>query len=110
MREERQTSSDRDVARVSQELAARLRARNVAVHDDDTPDQIVEIIEAVETFETAVQAAGGDLMVDEPPRSGTAQPDDARFLLPVRRDDESAAAFVKRLDAACRVARGDASS
>ena len=107
MREERQTSSDRDVARVSQELAARLRARNVAVHDDDTPEGILAIVEAVENFETAVQAAGGDLMVDEPPRSGTAQPDDARFLLPTRGDDESATAFVKRVDAACRVARSD---
>ena len=107
MREERQTSSDRDLARVSQELTARLRARNVAVHDDDTPENILEIIEAVETFELTVQAAGGDLMVDEPPRSGTAQPDDARFLLPARGDDESATAYVKRLDAACRVARGD---
>jgi len=107
MREERQTSTDRDVARVSQELASRLRARNVAVHDDDAPGHILEMVEAVERFETTVQAAGGDLMVDEPPRAGTAQPDDARFLLPTRGDDESAMAFVKRLDAACRVARGD---
>ena len=108
MREESQTSTDRDVARVSQELAARLRTRNVAVHDRDTPDDILAMVEAVENFETAVQAAGGDLMVDEPPASGTAQPDVARFLVPRRGDDESATAFVRRLDAACRAAAEEA--
>ncbi|HYC52359.1 MAG TPA: hypothetical protein VEB19_14705 [Gemmatimonadaceae bacterium] len=107
MREERQTSTERDVARVSEELAARLRSRNVTVHDSDSPDSILAMVEAVESFEQAVQAAGGDLMVDEPPASGTAQPDDARFLLPPRGDDESAAAYVKRLDAATRSALSD---
>jgi broad specificity phosphatase PhoE len=91
---------NRDLARVSQELAARLRTRGVAVHDDDAPDAIVLVSEAVETFERAVQSRGGDLMVDEPPRNHAGEPDDPHFLLPTRADDESASAYAARLSAA----------
>ena len=91
---------DRDLARVSQELATRLRARGVAVHDDDSPDAIVLVSEAVEVFERAVQSRGGDLMVDEPPRNHAGEPDDPHFLLPTRADDESASAYATRLAAA----------
>lgn len=90
---------NRDLARVSQDLAGRLRARGVAVHDDDSPDGIVLLVEAVEVFERAVEARGGDLMVDEPPLNHAGQPDDPHFLLPVRADDESASAYATRLGA-----------
>jgi len=89
-----------EVARVAQELGNRLRARGITVHDADSPYEVEQLVEAVEEFEAAVEAAGGDLMVDEPPTHGSAQPDDPRFLLPTRADDESIAQFVKRLRAA----------
>jgi broad specificity phosphatase PhoE len=92
--------TDRDVARVSQELAGRLRARGVTVHDDDTSEALVRILEGVEAFERAVEARGGDLMVDEPPAHHAGQPDDPHFLLPSRGDDESFAAYTGRLAAA----------
>ena len=91
---------DRDVARVAQELADRLRTRGIAVYESDSPDDIERLIEVVEEFENAVEARGGDLMMDEPPNHGIAQPDDPRFLLPSRAADESATAYVKRLSAA----------
>jgi hypothetical protein len=97
--------SDRDITRVSQELTGRLRARGVAVHDDDSPDAIVRILEGVEAFERAVEAHGGDLMMDEPPENRAAQPDDPQFLLPRRGDDESFVAYVGRLAAATAVIR-----
>ena len=92
--------NDRDLARVSEELAGRLRARGVAVHEDDTPEAIVALVEAVEAFEAAVEAHGGDLMMDEPPARHAGQPDDPHFLIPARGDDESFAQYRARLVAA----------
>ena len=97
--------TDRDVARVSQELAGRLRARGVTVHDDDSPEAIVALVEAVETFERAVEAHGGDLMMDEPPAHHAGQPDDPHFLLPPRGDDESFSQYIARLAAATAAIR-----
>jgi hypothetical protein len=94
-----------DVARVSQEIGSRLRARGIAVHDSDSPDDLVRLLEEVEKFEQIVQDAGGDLMVDEPPRHGAPQPDDSRFLLPTRTADESLANYLKRLATATQAAR-----
>jgi hypothetical protein len=101
------TSDDwsRDVARVSQEMASRLRARGVAVYDSDSPDDLLRLVERIEEFERAVEAHGGDLMVDEPPTGGAAQPDDPHFLLPTRAADESVANYVKRLRAATAAVR-----
>jgi hypothetical protein len=97
--------SDRDRARVAEELEGRLLARGVAVRDDDSPEGIVALVEAVEAFERAVEAGGGDLMMDEPPPHHAGQPDDPHFLLPPRADDESAPQYRARLDAATAAIR-----
>ncbi len=91
---------NRDVARVAQEMASRLRARGIEVYDADSPDDIVRLVESVEEFERAVESHGGDLMVDEPPSRGAAQPDDPHFLLPTRAADESVSNYITRLSAA----------
>jgi hypothetical protein len=91
---------DSDVERVARDLAGRLRQRGVDVRDDETPEDIVRLLEGVEAFERAVQARGGDLMMDEPPAHGSVQPDDPEFLLPTRAADESASAYLDRLTAA----------
>ena len=96
---------DSEVTRVSQDLAGRLRQRGVAVGDDESPEDIVALLEGVEAFERAVQAGGGDLMVDEPPAHGAVQPDDPEFLLPSRAADESADAYLGRLAAATQAIR-----
>lgn len=95
-----------EIARVSQNIAGRLRTLGVTVRDDESPDDIVRLLEGVEAFERAVQSKGGDLMVDEPPARGTVQPDDPDFLLPKRADDESASAYLVRLEAATHAVRG----
>ena len=100
MTQERANEWNSDVARVSQELTSRLRARGIEIEASDSPDDVIVLLEAVEAFEEAVEAQGGDLMVDEPPTSGKAQPDDRHFLLPVRAADESGSRYVKRLGAA----------
>lgn len=96
---------DPDVARISQEMAGRLRARGVAVYDSDSPDDVLHLVEEVEEFERAVESRGGDLMVDEPPAKGAAQPDDPHFLLPTRAADESVANYMRRLRAAIAAVR-----
>lgn len=94
-----------DVARVSQEIASRLQTRGISVQDGDSPDDLRQLLERVEEFEEVVLAGGGDLMVDEPPSRSAPQPDDRRFLLPKRGDDESVSNFLKRLQAATEAAR-----
>lgn len=89
--------NDDDIARVSQDIAGRLHALGVETRDDESPEAIVRILEAVEKFEQAVVAQGGDLMMDEPPANQAGQPDDPHFLLPSRAADESADGYARRL-------------
>jgi len=91
---------DREINRVAQDIAGRLRQRGVAMHDDESPEEIVLLLEQVEAFERAVESHGGDLMVDEPPADGSRQPDDPAFLIPSRAADETATAYLNRLIAA----------
>jgi len=90
-------SPDAERDRVARDIAGRLFTRGIDVRDDDSNDDVTAIEEAVERFESRVQAAGGDLMVDEPPRGQKGQPDESRFRLPLRRADESATHYVDRL-------------
>jgi hypothetical protein len=96
------SSRDRDLQRVTEALAGRLRTRGIDVSDIDDPADVESVMAAVEAFERAVTAAGGDLMVDEPPTGAKAspQPDNPAFLLPTRRADESIARYIARLDEA----------
>jgi hypothetical protein len=93
-------SRDRDRDRVAQEMTGRLTTRGVEVRDSDGRDDVTRMADAVERFEEQVSALGGDLMVDEPPTGHEGRPDDERFRLPLRRADESAAAYARRLDQA----------
>jgi hypothetical protein len=92
-----------DFSRATEETTRRLLSRGIEIHDADSPDDLVRIIDAVEAFERAVIARGGDLMVDEPPPTKPGQPDDPHFLLPLRAADDSATAYARRLAAATRV-------
>jgi hypothetical protein len=96
---------NRDILRVTEEITGRLRARGIEVNDTDTPDDVVRMLEALETFEAAVERAGGDLMVDEPPSNQHGEPDDSHFLLPRRSADESALAYAQRLTTATTTIR-----
>ena len=90
---------------VTAEVAARLRARGVQLTGDETSEQIVSVLEAVERFERAVEAEGGDLMVDTRPAR---EPDNPDFVLPQRAADESIAAYIRSIDEATeRVRRSE---
>jgi hypothetical protein len=96
-RNTRPSSDDAERDRVARDMAGRLFTRGIDVRDDDSNDDVTAMEEAVERFEDLVQASGGDLMVDEPPRGQEGQPDDTRFRLPLRRADERADKYVQRL-------------
>jgi hypothetical protein len=85
--------------RARAEAVNRLRDRGVAIGDSDSIDIVVELLEAVEAFERAVEAKGGDLMVDTRPAR---QPDNARFVLPARQANESLRDFGFRVRSAAR--------
>jgi hypothetical protein len=89
--------SSRDFKNAIRETSARISARGVHLNGNETHAEIVELDEALEEFERAVESAGGDLMVDEPPRGTRGEPDDPRFLLPQRVATMSVAAYLTRL-------------
>ena len=96
-------ASSKDAIRSAQmEIAARLRSAGVDIDDHTDPGALEDLLAAVESFEEAVRAAGGDLMVDEPPRGSDGQPDDSRFMLPKRNADETIEAYGDRIRAAAR--------
>jgi len=78
------------------EVLARLDDRGIDASDAPI-EVVVDLLEAVEAFERAVEARGGDLMVDTPP---SRQPDEATFVLPRRAADEPVSEFAKRVRAA----------
>src|SRR2546422_1396684 len=76
------------------EVAARLRGRGVTVTGTEPPDDLANLLTAVERFEAAVEAHGGDLMVDD---LKSREPDDRHFVLPRRGQGEAGRAELGRV-------------
>lgn len=86
-----------DQERAAAEVSDRLRRRGIAVTGAEGSDDLANLLSAVERFETAVEAHGGDLMVDD---LKSPKPDDRHFVLPRRTHGESVRAYIIRIDAA----------
>jgi hypothetical protein len=83
------------------EMEARLREREIFLSGSESDEDILAMVDAVEDFEARVARLGGDSMVNTPESS---QPDEERFVVPIRRDDESVERYVARArDAATRL-------
>ena len=93
MANKREAEEDRAAA----EVADRLRQRGVAVTGAERSDDLADLLSAVERFEKAVEARGGDLMVDD---LKSPQPDDRHFVLPRREHAESIRSYIIRIDGA----------
>jgi len=94
---------DEERARAAAEVAARLRQRGIALTGAERPDDLVDLLSAVERFEAVVEAHGGDLMVDDLKSS---EPDDQHFVVPRRGNGETVRAYVARIDEAAARLRG----
>jgi hypothetical protein len=79
------------------ELEARLRERRIQLTGDETDEDVLLIVNAVETFEGRLAQLGDDSYVNTPESS---QPDDEQLVLPRRLDDESPSAYAARIVAA----------
>lgn len=79
---------------IRDELEAWLRHRYVPLFGTESDEEVLSIVNALERFEAAVVAAGGDLMVDSPESS---EPENPEYVIPRRRDDEAADAYVARV-------------
>lgn len=77
------------------EAVARLRGRGITVDDTEPLVELGDLLLAVERFEEAVQMHGGDLMVDD---LNSSEPDDPRFVVPRREDEEDLRAYAERID------------
>jgi broad specificity phosphatase PhoE len=86
-----------DQRAAAEEAVARLRARGMNVASTEAPEDLADLLTAVERFEAAVEAHGGDLMVDDLKSS---EPDDPHFVLPRRGRGESVRVYIGRIDAA----------
>lgn len=64
---------------------------------DERPEDLADLLVAVERFERAVEARGGDLMVDDLKSS---QPDDPHFVLPARVAHEPVRDYIMRIETA----------
>ena len=79
------------------EVAGRLRQRGIAVTGAEDSDDLANLLAAVEQFELAVEAHGGDLMVDDLRSSA---PDDPHYVVPRRQHGEVIRAYIGRIDEA----------
>jgi hypothetical protein len=89
-----------DLRRVSDQIAGRLRGRNILLTGREGREDLAQLEEAVERFEAAVESHGGDLMMDEAPEGQPGEPDDPHFALPRRSDDETVGSYLERLERA----------
>ena len=104
-----------ELKRAMRETAARLRARGVLLTGQESSEELVAQLEAVERFEKAVESRGGDLFVDEGPGGVTREPDWRRRREPCSSIHQSMAecpgdclawAAVRRSNAATSVSNG----
>jgi hypothetical protein len=79
------------------EAEYRLRERGIRVTPADTDEEVADLLEAIERFEVAVEARGGDLFVD---RIGSSEPENPAFVPPERPPGESAGDYRRRIEAA----------
>jgi hypothetical protein len=97
MKPESRNEEDRQRDAVRAEVAARLRERGIALTGAEESDALADLLSAVERFEAAVEAHGGDLMVDDLKSS---RPDDPHFVVPRRARGEPIRGYVRRIDEA----------
>ena len=91
-----------ELATVNAQVTERLQRRGLEVTGREAPEDLADLLEAVERFEGLVEARGGDLMVDE---VGSPEPDDPHFVLPARERGEDIRDYIAKIDAGSELIR-----
>ena len=87
------------------ELAGRIRQRGVLLTGRESSGQLDDLMTAIDRFEAAVIARGGDLFVNTP---FSDQPERPEFVIPRRVPGEDAEAYASRInEAAQRLEKAD---
>jgi hypothetical protein len=95
---------DADVRRAAETIVGQLHQKGLDVTADEDSDELASLLSAVERFESAVEARGGDSMINTP---SARRPESRAFVVPKRHSDESLAAWADRVnDAAAALERG----
>jgi hypothetical protein len=90
-----------ELSRAREHTADILARRGVLLTGDETEEELADLWAAVERFEAAVEARGGDTFTNSPT---SAEPDNPAFVLPERKPRESAREYTRRvLEAAERL-------
>jgi hypothetical protein len=79
------------------ELAGRIRQKGVLLTGRETSAQLDDLMTAIDRFEAAVIARGGDLFVNMPTSS---PPENPAFVIPSRVPGEDAESYAARINAA----------
>lgn len=85
---------------VAEELAGRIRTKGIHVRGNETVAELDDMFTAIDEFESAVMARGGDLMNNSPQSTDPTNP---KFVLPQRKAGEAARDYISRV----RKARSD---
>ncbi len=81
----------------AEELAGRIRTKGVRVHGNESAAELDDILTAIDEFEEAVMARGGDLMSNSPDSTDPLNPE---YVVPQRKTGESPVEYVGRVRAA----------
>src|SRR2546423_14765908 len=79
------------------ELAGRIRQKGVLLTGRETSSQLDDLMTAIDRFEAAVIARGGDLFLNPPSSDPPENPD---FVIPRRMPGEDAEGYAARINAA----------
>ena len=79
------------------ELGGRIRQKGVLLTGRETSSQLDDLMTAIDRFEAAVIARGGDLFVNTPSSDPPENPD---FVIPRRMPGEDAEAYAARINEA----------
>ena len=78
----------------AEELAGRIRTKGIHIRGNENAAELDDILTAIDEFESAVMARGGDLMNNSPQSTDPTNPE---YVLPQRKAGEPAAEYVSRL-------------
>ena len=82
-------------ASAATEISGRLHQKGIDLSTDEDPALLADLLTAVEKFEAAVEARGGDLMINSPDSTDPQNPD---FVVPPRKADEELEGYIRRIN------------